>query len=574
MWFDFGLAGMFILPVVLLQGMGEHRSRPGDGSPFLLVPLIIIFSTRLADVGVPFSANVARLVQGIAFAFALFALRDRRFSAEACVWSMIRGLLSLLTALLINLRPYLDFPSIKKGAPFTNLNNDLAIYIMSADNFIQRGFAEEGRVISYLTGARAKFEVSGAASVIGWVARLSGLSVWRVSNAVMLVVVALTILLVDRFLRFFVANRYLSLLASCVGVVLPYARAAQFNYFLSQAISRMLLVTMLVGVAQLFNSESASGSRRGWALAIAAATASFISYPVGTVSSLAIVGSLVISLAWAATCSGQFQWRPVLLSALAPLVGVGLLVGRWNVVWSNVLVYSRPNATGWTSQTFGIYWWTGLLRGVNSPTGRSLAIALLVGLITLAAASMRRRLQSTSQSSLGLFVMLQVGMSIALLCAIGSDTYQSWKFVSVVQPVLIPLIIVLIHNSLLNLSGRVATPTKVAFASGLVALLAMNLWGAFRDWAGQVQVPDTQLVAIGRQGAIKSVQPLYIALDPYLETMIAPVLLDIHQAFYASPTYLGPGAPVGERCTLTRLRPDSTYHSLGHGFFLGPAEKC
>lgn len=60
--------------------------------------------------------------------------------------------------------PYLTNGSIGHGAPFSNSNNDLAIYIISGDNFQHRGFAEFSRVVSYQAGAMANFEVAGAAS--------------------------------------------------------------------------------------------------------------------------------------------------------------------------------------------------------------------------------------------------------------------------------------------------------------------------------------------------------------------------------------------------------------------------
>ena len=54
----------------------------------------------------------------------------------------------VLSAFVVWLYPYLRFPAIRQEAPFSDRNNDLAIYVVRGDNFLHAGFREFGRVVN------------------------------------------------------------------------------------------------------------------------------------------------------------------------------------------------------------------------------------------------------------------------------------------------------------------------------------------------------------------------------------------------------------------------------------------
>ena len=62
-------------------------------------------------------------------------------------------------------------------------------------------------------------------------------------------------------------------------------------------------------------------------------------------------------------------------------------------------------------------------------------------------------------------------------------------------------------------------------------------------------------------------------MNPYLETMIAPVILDLYDALYASDTYLGPGSPDDPRCAISRTKNASSVE-VAKGLYVGPIEAC
>ncbi|MEY3493370.1 MAG: hypothetical protein RL413_788 [Actinomycetota bacterium] len=67
---------------------------------------------------------------------------------------------------------------------------------------------------------------------------------------------------------------------------------------------------------------------------------------------------------------------------------------------------------------------------------------------------------------------------------------------------------------------------------------------------------------------------LLVSLNPYLETMIAPVILDLNQAIYASDTYLGPGTIDPTRCTLVRGKKVTEGVQVTRSLQLRPIEIC
>jgi hypothetical protein len=55
--------------------------------------------------------------------------------------------------------------------------------------------------------------------------------------------------------------------------------------------------------------------------------------------------------------------------------------------------------------------------------------------------------------------------------------------------------------------------------------------------------------------------------------MIAPVILNLHDALYASETYLAPELPKDTRCTISHTKGVSSVE-VAKGLYVGPIEAC
>lgn len=254
--------------------------------------------------------------------------------------------------------PYFSNRFIGHGAPFSNPNNDLAIFIISGDNFQHRGFAEFGRIVSYQAGALANFEVAGAASWIAWLSRLTGLPIWRSTNVAMLLIIAVTAILLYHIMLLFISSRTVSMFAALLAMWMPFSRLAQLNYFLSQAVSRLCLVLAIYGVILIWKRH-----RIGAVAVFVATITSLVTYPAGSVSALIVLLTVGFALAISdltSTRSTKGQLQPIVL-LLAPLVGgIVIVKGRWTVIWGNINWYSKPGVTGWSMSTRDFSTWFGI----------------------------------------------------------------------------------------------------------------------------------------------------------------------------------------------------------------------
>ena len=113
---------------------------------------------------------------------------------------------------------------------------------------------------------------------------------------------------------------------------------------------------------------------------------------------------------------------------------------------------------------------------------------------------------------------------------------------------------------------------KVFF--GLLPLLLV--WNSYRagdTYRFATQLPTMELEQIAGRPEIQQ-DGLLIGLRPYLETMIAPVVLDVHGAVYASDTYLGPGSVDTARCALVRAKAQPGTIQLTRSLQLRPSAVC
>lgn len=483
------------------------------------------------------------------------------------------GFSLLISAFSVWLYPYLRFPSVRNGAPFSNRNNDLAIYVVSGDNFLHRGIQELGRVVSYLVGTTLNFEGPGSSSLIASIARFTQQSVWRTSNLAMLIVIALTTVCLYMLLRRWSMPILIAVPAAVWMMSASYARLPQQNYFLSQTISRLALVLALIGIDTVIREHSTAQHVRG-GVAIAAATyISFVTYPAGTISSgVVLLGALFgyFLATWISTATPRVFFKRVVIVGTSFLIPVPLLFGRWSLITANVSRYSKTGVSGWPASTSSVSEWI----GVSGVFTSGIAFVITFVVLSLFVFSLFRLRRSSQQETfLGLFVFLSIAAAYSVLAAnLGSDAYQVWKFLATVQPVALCGLLVFVVCSLRQqkLITRKLLPHAISVC--LVCLVGINTVRSADTYRSSIQFPSMELEVAAKNPIIRSPN-LLIRLDPYLETMIAPVILNLRDAFYASETYLGPELPKDTRCTISHIKNASSVE-VAKGLYVGPIEAC
>lgn len=491
---------------------------------------------------------------------------------------LINGVFIITASFLVWLHPYYHHRSIRFGAPFSNANNDLAIYVISGDNFLNVGFKEFGRVVGYQAGALANFEVAGSSSLVATTARLIHNSVWRSTNLSMLTLIALSISCVYILLRKWSVPSLVALPTSIWVFSASYSRLPQQNYFLSQSISRLALLIALIGIDNIFQFDKKSEVLRGVLAVAAAAWISLVSYPAGSISS----GVILLGSAAAYSMAHLFSRRKAkeilrknFLVFIALLIPFPLLLGRWSLITSNVSLYSKANITGWLDSTSSLSDWLGI-----PSVGPSWMTGLLTFVICVIffAAIFQFRNTSKAKTALPVLILLFVVFAhVVLALKLGEDAYQVWKFLATVQPIALAGLVAFITNSFLKDDeklNKASMPRNILMASsvGLLSLIFLNVIASAETYRATTQIPSMELESASEY-PITRVPNLLIRLDPYLETMIAPVILNLHDSLYASDTYLGPASPDDPRCAISHKK-ESTAVQVGKRLFVGPSKSC
>jgi hypothetical protein len=472
--------------------------------------------------------------------------------------------------------PYLTNGSIAHGAPFSNTNNDLAIYIVSGDNFQHRGFAEFGRVVSYQAGVMANFEVAGASSWVAWLSRFTGLPIWRSTNIAMILIVAITAIILYHLTLLFVSSRIVSVSVALLALWMPFSRLAQQNYFLSQAISRLCLVLAVYGLILIW--------RRQWigttAIFVATVT-SLVTYPAGSVSALIVLLAVAFALAVSESISTRLikvQTRLPVLFLVSLAVGIVITKSRWTVIWGNIKWYSKPGVTGWSMSTRDFSTWFGIPNAAQGFWFQLIAF-LMLGLLVasclyLVMTSMRNRSHELS----GVMILAVMLFSyLVLSMKIGSSTYQSWKFLVTTQPLILVFGLIPAYQAMRQIPQRFVWNTKVTFGIPVLLMFGLLSYNGYQSrlmYKDNYQVPTMELEQAAKSVEVRQHPNLLIQLNPYLETMIAPVILDIHEAMYAADTYLGAATGNDALCTLKRKTGSPNEISVSANLVISPAVAC
>lgn len=573
MW-RLGLVGLPIF-LAMAQQSGSSESNPGPLlRVFAVLSTVISGQVYLAEYDILIPSSVVRVLWIVGVVLLLppalwLVARDWRRVGKGMVLSAFVS----MGAFLPWFEPLKRHSSVFFGAPFSNSNNDLAIYIVSADNFINAGFREFGRVLGYQAGALANFEVAGSSSMIGLLAKLTGAPVWRVVTLAMLMVLLVTASCIFCIARILNLSLHNSVLVAVFSVIAPWSIKIPQNFFLSQAISRMALAIALLSIAHLFRCETRGAVVTCLVGIWSSVWLSLVTYPSGTVVATLVAGLMTPALLagpWI-TCTRAERGvlvRRLLLAGGAVLAVTPFVINRWSLITSNVSLYSRENVTGWEDSTNSLLEFLGL--PMKTLGGWTFAFAMLLLVLGLAFGSLRQ-----THFKLNLLVALLVLMAVLsvyllVVSRVGLSAYQTWKTLATIQ-IFIPVVIGLMLEAL--------RPYLRAF--GRYGLIAGVLTGAV-VWnthvGGDTYRFSTQLPSMELENAAKDVrlaqENLFVGLRPYLETMIAPVILDLQGAVYASDSYLGPGSIDPNRCTLVRGKRRDDAVQLTPNLQLRPKSVC
>lgn len=577
--FDLSLALLILLPIGILALKKNDNLHINAVFPACLAICSIPIGVLMAHQEILWTSWNSRLLW--AFGAVLCVFIARPFKNSPGQWLQSLQELGLHLALVVGsvipvAFPYLTNGSIGHGAPFSNSNNDLAIYIISGDNFQHRGFAEFGRVVSYQAGAMANFEVAGAASWVAWLSRLTGLPIWRSTNIAMLLIVAITAILLYRIVLLFVSSRIIALFSALLAMWLPFSRLAQQNYFLSQAISRLCLVLAVYGVILIW--------KRQWigALAVFMATiTSLVTYPAGSVSALIVLLGVAVALVtsqWTATRLIKDQFRSITFFSLSLILGLVIVQGRWTVIWGNIKWYSKPGVTGWSMSTRDASTWFGIPNAAQGFQFRLIAILVLAVLVAscvfLAVHSLRAR---SNELSTVLIVLVLLFAYLVLSIRIKSSTYQSWKFLVTTQPLILVFGLIPVYQVIKLVHRRFNKYSNVVSGAALLVMTCLLSYNGYQSrlmYKDNYQVPTMELEQAAKSTELRQHPNLLVQLNPYLETMIAPVILDIHDALYATDTYIGAATGNDALCTVKRKTGSPNEIPVSPNLVITPATAC
>lgn len=577
---DLLVVSIIMLPIVLAIAVEETKHVRNYTKTLAYICVLQIFIAAqvfFAEHNILFTRPIMVGAWLCALIAAMKPLLSRESFLESARWLGITVCIPL-TSFLVWLHPYIKNSSIRNGAPFSNANNDLAIYIISADNFIHAGFKEFSRVVGYQAGALANFEVAGSSSFISFISRLSNQTVWRSTNSSMLVLIALSITCLYVLLRRWMIPPFIAMFSAVWAMSSSYARLPQQNYFLSQSISRLALFSALLGLDFVMRGKSKSFALVGVMMIFSSTWLSLVTYPAGSISSLVVLFAALISYAIVGFVYKQPKneiWVRLLLILGGLVMPLPLLINRWSLIQSNVSLYSRVNVTGWPAPTTFLPDWIGIPS--LGPVWITWCVSGVAIILFLIAVSKLHKAKDPIVLTSFFLLMTILFAHIALALKLQSDAYQVWKFLATVQPIAICSLVAFIALSpkpLFYLSSRASGIKTVSGLSlaGLMLLIGGNSIASSKTYISITQKPSMELESAADQPSVHSPN-LLIRLDPYLETMIAPVILNLHDAIYASDTYLGPASPEDPRCAISHSG-DLNSVKVGERLFIGPASVC
>jgi hypothetical protein len=435
---------------------------------------------------------------------------------------------------------------------FTNANNDLSVYSHYADNIANSGFKEFGRVSSRAAGAMAINDHTGDSAFFGLSGRLLRVEVWSVGIPVIIFVSAITVITLASLLRKVAGTgtvvSIVIALWACTG---PITGTVQANYFLGQAFCRAVLFGL---VATLFAFESAT--TRLWLQSFVIAlgiSACLLMYPSGALVNAVLLASLsclvvgLKSLHKHSKSEFLAMTRHYVLPVVIGLVSsIVLIAPRFDRTLDSIRFYLKAGITGWPLPT----WKPEILSNLGFTDLASLSrywkIYLLVFVCLIVLAAFRSVHLSVDWAVVVTLFVIPVISYAYFAVTQGSTTYQTWKILGIVQPLAVGVLLGLGIKALSSFKLNASASTQKFLTSfGLTVALAFTFLGIDMNQAhfrSVTQIIPESLSVLRDKVEVPEGQVLGIRLNPYFETMIAPMVLNLHQVVWSSDTYAGPGA--------------------------------
>ena len=454
---------------------------------------------------------------------------------------------------------------------FSNDNNDVAIYLMQADNVRATGFGNLDRIAYNQAGDWAKGDHTGASTLYSLLSTVARLTVTEAAIPVIAAVVAVTALLLAR-LAMMLGLKSVVLVGVCAAwaISAPFSAVIQTNYFLGQIVSRALLVALVVAAGVLVLAERREGLAVVTLAPVALLTAAgLVTYPAGHIPALGGASLIVCGLAVSHVRSTSWREQSVrvLLVGAAMIVGAVLVLPRWRIITDTIRLYSTENITGWPRQTLDVRVLLGLPGGLSRPISvwAALACAGLIALLVTGVIAIVR--QHSWQAVVGpLSLVLAAALLYGVVVARSSSTaYQAWKMAGTVQPLVIVGWCVLLASGLRwaasMLGAELRSLLRPVVLLPAVILIAWTTIASQGGWTDVTRSQDlfdarhvrTEIVELGGSDLVRAQPELRIRLSDYFETMVTPAAANLYGTHLDSISYFGLPRP-GGTCTLTDVR--------------------
>jgi hypothetical protein len=520
-----------VLGLAALQSVTWYASTFDVGLDQVITVLVIVSVVALAATAV---------FEGWRPVRALFAIRHGRAATIDALTAA-----ASFVVFLVHQDDLLSRGTLSISSP----NNDVAAYVAVADHLRHAGFATVGSISGVDLGHVARTDVYGAYSFLTgarWVLDRPGFQLALAGLAVATILVAQSL---GRLLGRWTAMP----VPLVVGVAVLPQTTFLFSYvtamyFLSQLLGLAFAVVMVDVATQRDTERADSGWRFHLAqvLALAGLSAGLVlTYPHMVFLLPPIVAAVV------AVQHGR-RWRAAVHSLVLYSAGVALglivMLPRTIVAVDRLLYLSGVKA-GWPlAGVLPI----GLLGEQESFDGTVSAFTIVASVLVIGvslAASWRLVRRGEGDSWIGPAVVLLAGSMVsyaAFYFLRGGPTYEQWKWISFLQPLVVAMIVAPVlawaHRRFGSMGARAAGALLV-----VLVVANMNRSVPFSSEIGRsTNFVSLELGTLGDDPALADVDEVNIDLSPYWESMWAANAVAPRTAFIQALTYYAPAGPAAE----------------------------
>lgn len=546
------LAASPVLGIALLATFGWFWSRAGvSGLAPIARPLLIVLVLITGVVALVLRARVSG------------PLLDLREAAVAVVaWLAALVLVGFISAPIVGI-------GYRTSAVLPN--TDIASYALMSQHLADHTVRDSDTLTGVDLSTRAESDMFGAAVVLALSAGLLGTEVWKLTLPVMAVAwMNLAVLLTALARRRLRVRGAPALVVSLTAVASSFFTTVALSYFLGQLLGLGFLVVLLLMLTQEgLSDEARSFPWKLVALLTVPVAGLILTYPIFLLSAVPVIGAVSIVGAAIHRATWTAGGRVAFGLLGGGLLGAAILPDRVLLV-AGTLVKQ-------TSAEYGIP-----LRGVTplavlglQRLPADLHRTALVGTVTVLtivivgiAVAVRRKYPFALET--GLLLVFVLAGWLVLLATRGSSSYQTWKWISYFQPILVCAALALTTHAATWLwpRGQLRARGREVVLLGLGALLAITVLngrsalrgferrsGAETAMAGEGWVlVDQRLADLEHNSALRGLSEINVNLTPYWEEMWAAYFLrDIPRVNLMTTTYYGKVPPLPSAWTLQRV---------------------